>query len=172
VWLIHVCICIYICNYIIYWIVYLWEGDGEGLSSECRLVHIDPSRRVVDTCICVYVIINVSILYIESCTCEKETGRDSPVSADWSTSIRPAVWLMIQSAGTALPAPNDTRSPGTITWKEREKDYRASIRWQNLNRGREREIHQYTHITPRPQIHQITRNYNMKRKKGNRASVP
>eukprot|EP00955_Chlamydomonas_euryale_P106396 365702-Chlamydomonas_euryale.AAC.26 len=39
------------------------------------------------------------------------TGRDSPVSADWSTSIVP--WLIKQSAGTAEPEPSSTRSPGT-----------------------------------------------------------
>ena len=39
------------------------------------------------------------------------TGRDSPVSADWSISRRPS--LSRQSAGTLLPAPSSTRSPGT-----------------------------------------------------------
>ena len=39
------------------------------------------------------------------------TGRDSPVSAAWSTSTCPA--LRMQSAGTAPPEPRRTRSPGT-----------------------------------------------------------
>ena len=42
------------------------------------------------------------------------TGRDSPVSAAWST------WMglpasSLQSAGTAWPAPNSTMSPGTTS---------------------------------------------------------
>jgi hypothetical protein len=39
------------------------------------------------------------------------SGSDSPVIADWSTSMLPST--MVQSAGTAPPEASTTRSPGT-----------------------------------------------------------
>ena len=46
-------------------------------------------------------------LFHNSC----RTRRRAPVSAAWSISTRPS--LTMQSAGTALPLPSSTQSPGT-----------------------------------------------------------